>query len=212
MLVTAHVELAFVQIDDPTLSQDAQKLVSTYGDFKARYGNAFVRGIGRGGLFIGSMRIETESSDQSEEIAAELKGSYGLFSAQIKATFKKVQKKFRTETFIDMYHEGGPVDLEIKDLTNPLELLENANRFLKSFDKDPDNMAVPYFVTLAQIEIAKGPLPPNAAELEHAQDVLVACAKARSRTLDAINLLEYMLDNADRFEFRGTDRSAVQSR
>jgi len=215
MLVTTHVELPFLQIDNPILSQDAKTLVSSPGDFKARYGNAFVRGIGRGGLFVGSMRIETESSEHSDEIAAELKGSYGLFTADIKANFSNIQQKFRASTFIDMYHEGGPVDLKIDHYDNPLELLENANRFLESFKTDPEatdsEAAVPYFVTLAPIEVAKGPLPPDAAKLEHAQDVLVRCAKARSRTLDKINLLEYMLDNTSRFKFAGDkDQAAVE--
>lgn len=211
MLVTTHVDLAFLSIDNPILSEDAKRLVSSPGDFKARYGNAFVRGIGRGGLFVGSMRIETESSDQSEEISAELKGSYGLFTADIQANFSNIQEKFRASTFIDMYHEGGPVDLKMTNLTDPLQLLDNANRFLTSFDTDADKAAVPYFVTLAPIAIAKGPVPPDAAKLEHAQDVLVACAKARSRTLDKINLLEYILDNASRFKFDGEKaRTAVE--
>ncbi|RWO22126.1 PASTA domain-containing protein [Mesorhizobium sp.] len=211
MVVTTRVELAFLSIDDPALSENAQTLVSRPEDFKARYGNVFVRGIGRGGLFVGTIRMETESAEESQEIAGELKGSYGLFSAEIKAKFAEIQSKHRTSTFIDMYHEGGPIDLHISDLTNPLELLDNANRFLDSFNTDPDKFAVPYFVTLAPIAIAKGPLPPNSAELEHAQDVLVACSKARSRLLDKINLLDYILDNTSRFEFTGgADRTAVQ--
>jgi hypothetical protein len=172
----------------------------------------FVRGIGRGGLFVGTIRMETASAEESQDIAAELKGSYGLFSAEVKAKFSEIQSKHSASTFIDMYHEGGPIDLHITDLTNPLELLDNANRFLDSFNTEPDKFAVPYLVTLAPIAIARGPLPPNAAELEHAQDVIVACSKARSRVLDKINLLEYILDNAGRFEFTaGADRSAVQT-
>lgn len=201
MSVTAEVELAFLSIDDPVLSPDAQNQMDRPDVFKTRYGNVFVRGIGRGGLFVGTLRVETGSSEQSEQVAAELQGSYGLFSADAKAKFESLQKKFRASTFIDMYHEGGPVDLRVNDFTNPLELLENANRFLESFRADPASVARPYFVTLAPITIAQGPLPPNAADLEHAQDVLVACAKARSRILDKLNLLEYILDNAGKYDF-----------
>ena len=211
MLVTTRVDLAFLSIDEPALGQDAQNLVGNPDAFKARYGNMFVRGIGRGGLFVGTMRIETQSSEESLDIAAELKGSYGLFSADIKAKFSDMQKKYKTSTFINMYHEGGPIDLKIADLTNPLELLDNANRFLDSFNTDPDRFAVPYFVTLAPIAIAQGPLPPNSADLEHAQDVLVACAKARSRLIDKANLLDYILDNQSRFDFAaGADPAALQ--
>ena len=66
-------------------------------------------------------------------------------------------------------------------------------------------------MTLAPVTIAQGPLPPNSADLEHAQDVLVACTKARSRLLDKVNLLEYVLDNAGKFDFAtGADQSALQ--
>jgi hypothetical protein len=186
MLVSTRVDLAFLSIDEPVLSQDAQGLVSNPAAFKARYGNMFVRGIGRGGLFVGTIRMETKSSEQSQQIAAELEGSYGLFSASVQSKFSEAQKKYKTSTFINMYHEGGPIDLKITDLANPLELLNNANRFLDSFNTDPDKFAWPYFVTLAPIAIAQGPLPPNSADLEHAQDVLVACSKARSRNLDKV--------------------------
>ena len=133
MSVTAQVELGFLSIDDPILSQDAQQLMDRPDVFKERYGNVFVRGIGRGGLFVGTLRVETGSSEESEHIAAELQGSYGLFSADAKTKFDSVQKKYGTSAFIDMYHEGGPIDLRISDFTNPLELLDNANRFLRVF-------------------------------------------------------------------------------
>jgi hypothetical protein len=209
MLVTAQVELDFLSIDDVALNPSAANLIDRPEDFKMKYGNVFVRGIGRGGLFVGTLRIDTTSSQESEDIAGELQGSYGLFSASAKMKFEEIQKKHRTSIFINMYHEGGPIDLAIRDFTDPLELLANANRFLESFRNEPDKVARPYYATLAPITIAEGPLPLNAADLEHAQDVLVACAKARSRLLDKINLLEYILDNAGKFDFP-PETSAVE--
>lgn len=168
MSVTAQVELEFLSIADPILSPDARTLMDRPDVFAMRYGNVFVRGIGRGGLFTGWLRVETASSQQSEEIAAELQGSYGLFSAEAQSKFKSLQEKYRTSAYLDFYHEGGPVDLRISDFTNPLELLENANRFLESFNTDAAAVARPYFATLAPVTIAQGPLPPNSADLEHA--------------------------------------------
>jgi hypothetical protein len=212
MSVTCHIELEFLSVDDPILSQDAQTLVNRPDAFTARYGNAFVRGIGRGGLFVGTLRVETGSSEESQQISAELQGSYGLFSADVKANFSEVQKKYRASVFFDMYHEGGPIDLHVKDFTDWIELFDNANSFLESFNTEPTKVARPYFVTLAPVAIAQGPLPPNSFELEHAQDVLVACAKARSRVLDKINLLEYILDNSSKFDFTtGADQSVKQA-
>ena len=75
----------------------------------------FVRGISRGGLFVGLLRIDTHSESDSESISSELQGSYGLFSADAEANFKKVQHNYRSEIFVQMYHEGGPTDLKIQD-------------------------------------------------------------------------------------------------
>ena len=56
------------------------------------------------------------------------------------------------------------MDLQITDPTVPSQLLDNANRWLRSFQDDPARNAVPYSVTLAPLTIAEGPLPPNTAE------------------------------------------------
>jgi hypothetical protein len=204
MLVTAQVELAFESIDDPALTRDAGDLLNRPDVFNARYGNVFVRGVQRGGLFVGTLHVITNSSEESNSISAELSGSYGFFSAEAKATFSSVQKKYNCSVYVDMYHEGGPVDLEIHDIQNPTELLENANKFLESFKTQPEEMvATPYFVTLAPLSIARSEkLPPNTADVEHAQDVLVACTKARSRILDKLNLLEFVLANPSKFTFQ----------
>jgi hypothetical protein len=201
MSVTARVELDFLSIDEPALSAHAASLVDRPDVFVQRYGNMFVRGIARGGLFVGVLRIDTSSSEESEKVSAALEGTYGLFSASAKSRFEEVQKQFSSEVFVQMYHEGGPVDLAISDPTNPLELLENANKFLESFKSNPDQVARPYFVTLAPLTIADGPLPLNASDIQHGQDILVFCASQRSTLLDQLNLLEYVRANQSKFDF-----------
>jgi hypothetical protein len=62
---------------------------------------------------------------------------------------------------------------------------------------------VPYSVTLAPLTIAEGPLPPNTADIEHAQDVLVLCAKKRSQILDQINLLSFILAHQSSYDWTG---------
>lgn len=109
-----------------------------------------------------------------------------------------------------MYHEGGPVDLEIKDVTDPGELLRNANLFISSFRTNPDDVAVPYLVTLAPISIATGPLPPNEADLAHAQDVMRFCASQQSALLDQLNFLELIVLSPSRFDFsNGSDLKEI---
>ena len=201
MTVTATVKLKVLSIDAPFLTPEAAKLVDNPPVFAQRFGNVFVRSMERGGIFIGVLRIDTSSSEESESISAELKGSYGLFSAEAKTKFSEVEKKFSSDVFVQMYHEGGPVNLGIKDPTNPLELLTNVDLFLNSFAVNPDSSAVPYLVTLAPITIATGPLPPNEEDLSHAQDVMRFCAQRRSTLLDQLNLLQLIVDFPSRYDF-----------
>ena len=201
MTVTATVKLKVLSIDAPFLTPEAAKLVDNPPVFAQRFGNVFVRSMERGGIFIGVLRIDTSSSQESESINAELKGSYGLFSAEAKMRFSEVEKKFSSDVFVQMYHEGGPVNLGIKDPTNPLELLTNVDLFLNSFSVNPDSSAVPYRVTLAPITIATGPLPPNKEDLSHAQDVMRFCAQRRSTLLDQLNLLQLIVDSPSRYDF-----------
>lgn len=159
MAVTASVELSFLSIDEPTLTPEAAQTVNRADVFSTRYGNMFVRGVGRGGLFVGVIQIDTSSSEDSESISAELEGSYGLFSAEAKTKFDEIQKNFRSELRISVYHEGGPIDLTMNDITDPAQMYVMLQQWLKSFQDAPDQNARPYYVTLAPIAIANGPIP-----------------------------------------------------
>lgn len=201
MTVTAGIELAFKSLDSPQLTQAAKDTVDRSDVFESRYGDMFVRGVARGGLFVGLLRIETMNSSESTDMAAKLEGSYGLFSAQAETKFRELQQKFSSSVYIDMYHEGGPADLKINNFQDPMELIRNANTFLESFAQRPDEVAVPYYVTLAPIAIAEGAMPANEAEIQRAQDVIVNCAKRRSVLMDLLNLMEYIADNPDKYDF-----------
>jgi hypothetical protein len=210
MTVTATVKLAALSINAPSLTPEASKLVDRPDIFAQRYGNVFVRSMERGGIFIGVLRVDTSSSEESESICSELKGSYGLFSADAKERFSQVEKHFRSDVFVQMYHEGGPVGLAISDPTNPMGLLTNANLFLSSFATNADDSAVAYNVTLAPISIATGPLPPNEVDLAHAQDVMRFCATRRSLLLDQLNLLQLIVDRPSRYDFsNGSDLKVI---
>ena len=139
--------------------------------FHMRFGDMFVRGMDRGGLFIAVMQLDTSDEQTSQSISAELSGAYGLFSAAAKTKFDKVQRDFHSEVSIRVLHEGGPPDLVVDSLDDPGQLLTMLQTWMKSFVDDPDKMAVPYAATLAPLFIANGPLPPNSADAEHARDV-----------------------------------------
>jgi hypothetical protein len=202
MTVSVRVQLEFLSIDSPQLTEKAAEAIANPEVFEAKYGNMFVRGIGRGGLFVGVLRIDTGSSEESMKISAELSGSYGLFAAEAKSKLEKIQNSYKNEVFVRQYQEGGPKNLTIDDPSNPQLLLDNAQAFLKSFDvatADVSKVAVPFFVTLAPTTIAEGPLPPNSADIQRAQDVLIYCARKRSALLDDLNLIQYVAENPSKF-------------
>jgi hypothetical protein len=161
----------------------------------------FVRGIGRGGIFIAMMKFDTSSSEESTAISSHLCGSYGAFSADAKQRLTDVQKNFHSELSIMVYHEGGPIDLSMNNIEDGNQLYQMLQQWLTSFQDDPSKNSVPYSVTLTPIAIANGPIPPNAAEIQHAQDILVLCAKQRSQILDGLNLMDHMTHESDRYDF-----------
>ena len=114
---------------------------------------------------------------------------------------EEVQKKHQSDIRITVYHEGGPIDLSMDNLTDANQLYVMLQEWLKSFQDNPAANAKPYSVTLAPIAIANGPIPPNAADIQHAQDILVICAKERSKILDGLNLMEFISQNPSRYEF-----------
>ena len=201
MAITCTVALENLSIDDPALSVAALEIAGRPDAFASRYGNMFVRGIGRGGVFLATMQFDTASSEESTAISSQLSGSYGAFSADAEQRLTDVEKNFHADLSIRVYHEGGPIDLSMDNIEDGNQLYQMLRQWLKSFQDDPAKNSVPYSVTLAPIAIASGPIPPNAAEIQHAQDILVICARQRSQILDGLNLMDHMIHNPSRYEF-----------
>lgn len=212
LTVTATVQLGFLSIDEPALTEAATKVVGNSDLFASRFGNMFVRGLDRGGVFVGVLHVDTRTSEEAQSIANELKGSYKLFSASAQTKFSETLKSHNVQVRVRMWHIGGPVDLSIGDLDDPVQLLIAANSFLKGFKDDPGGVSRPYSVTLAPTSIALGPVPPNEAEVEHAQDVLAFCAKRRAVLLDQLNLVSFIIDNSSSYDFGPTSVSLDEIR
>jgi hypothetical protein len=98
----------------------------------------------------------------------------------------------------------------MEDLDDPRQLYTMLQQWFKAFQTAPSENARPYYVTLAPISIANGPTPPNIADLELAQDIVISCAKQRSTILDNQNLLNYMAQNPLRYDFpKGVTRDTL---
>lgn len=198
--IACTVRLADLSIDSPTLTDNAGQMVDNHAVFEQRYGNMFARACKRGGVFVAILQINTSSEEDSSTIESELKGTYGLFSADAKEKFKQVLIQTNSSLYCNIYCEGGP-SIRIDDPNDPAKLLGLANDWMKGIQSDPENSGVPYEWTFSPITIAEGPLPPNSADLEHAQDVLKFCERERTNLFDQLNLLTMLLNHSDRFDW-----------
>jgi hypothetical protein len=200
LAVIVTVELAFRSIDQPKLTSAAKRYAKYPAKFSALYGNSFVRGLGRGGIFVGLLRVDTSSNEEAEKISGEVKGGLQLFSAEAKGKFEKVKSMATGDIEVTIHHEGGPTDLAVTDPTDPVALLETSQRFLTALQEDPST-ARPYFVTLAPYTIVPdAPAPDKPADLQHVLDILRFCAERRSELLDTLNSLHYISDHEANYD------------
>ena len=209
MSVVATVTHASRSITDCELTDDASRQVDNPEIFATRYGDMFCRAVRTGGIFLGLLQVETVDSSQAREIEAKLKGSYGFFSAAAEAKFSEVLSNEDLRSYFRIYQEGGPAPV-IRDPNNPLELLGHASAWLQALGSQTSTWGKAYEWTLAPMEIAEGPLPPNGADLQHAQDVLLFCASERLDLLEDLHDLQWHLDRQEIFDW--DNRLSVESK
>jgi hypothetical protein len=197
--IFASTTIGFESIDDPILTQDAIALASDRTGFGDRYGTMFVRGIERGGLFFAVLQIETSSAEQASDIDGELKGSYGLFSAEASMNIQEAIARHKASASVLLHAEGGDqarLGPYIDTPFEPSKLLQATEIWVETVLAEP----VPSQVVLAPLVIARGaPSPPNAADLQKAQDVLIRCTQLRSIFLDGLNTVTYVAIHQDRY-------------
>jgi hypothetical protein len=198
MSVVCNIKLARLSIDHPKLTNEASELMADVNAFNDRFGDMFIRGCHRGGLFVGVIQIDATSEKQKTEIEGELKGGYGLFSAELKTKFSAVAEKHDARVYCSMYSEGGPA-FDTRHPEDPAQLLDYANKWFSALHSNPDSNATPYTWHLSPMTVASAPAPPNSIEIAHAQDVIRFCAQERLAILDNLNLFNHMVNYPGRF-------------
>lgn len=200
MSVHCKITLPDMSIAEPRLTPEAADLVENQEVFADRYGDMFVRSCTRGGLFVGLIQIETHDEESMTSMAADLKGSYGLLSAEMSMNLKSTAAKHNASLYCSLYAEGGPT-FRINDVNDPLELVSYANQWFAAFEADPAANAVPISWGLSPLSIAVGPTPPNVQDILSAQDVITFCGMERSIKLDLLHLYSKFVNEPHRFEF-----------
>ncbi|OKI41266.1 hypothetical protein A6A29_38020 [Streptomyces sp. TSRI0281] len=215
VLVSNVQKFAFQQMDSPSLSEPAAKLVSNGKPLAEQFGEYFVRGISTGGRFFGVVRIDTKSVQSKTTLNTSLEGSYGLqMSAEVKVSVSEAMKNAEAQAEAFVLHDGGRITTEPRS-GNPVDMVNELYQAMDEWEASVRGEPIAYTVTLAPYAIALGPTPPNAADIEKQRRVLIRCAKLRSRAIDMLNLVEYALDfrHVGEFEFApdGPDLPALQS-
>ena len=187
LLLTCSQVNGFTQIDQPVLDPAAAGLVQNgqLDLFEERYGDCFVGGLLTGGEFFGVIRIDVKTEQDKQDIENSLSGSYGPFSADVSVSVQNSMKQTNSQAETFLYYEGGNVQIKPQ---SPADLFAAADQWSQSVLQTPK----PYKALLLPWILANGPNPPNAADLEHQRDVLIACARLRSQVIDRMNVLEYM--------------------
>jgi len=199
LILTSTVHKAFRQIRDPTLTKDAAELASK-GHFEAFaevYGDMFVRGVTTGGEFFGVYRIDTKSEASRQKIEMALQGAYGPAKADAGLQISQTCNAENASIYVYAEWKGGNVTQQ--NPTTPEELLTAIRQWQDTVQDQP----VPYQVSLAPYVIARGGPREgwNREDLMQQREILTECARLRSRTIDNLNLVNYILDSAHTSEF-----------
>lgn len=198
MTVTAWISLPALSIDSPTLSSDAQQDQGTASVFHDRFGDTFIKTVTRGGRFVGVLKIDTRSETDADQIANQLKGSYEIFSGDVGVKINSTTSNYDCTVEVDLWSIGGPI---FQKPTDPDGLITCLNAFLDAFRTNPEANAQIFEATLAPVQDALGPLPPNSVDIANALDILQFCAKYQLTTLDNLNFITDCVQHPDRYVF-----------
>jgi hypothetical protein len=203
-LVTGVRNSGFEQINSPRFSDEAASLVAAGQSeaFLERYGDVFVRGIDRGGVFFGFCRIDTHSEESREKMSLKVSASYGMFSAKVAVDMENAAKETNSKITVQFHYEGGIVR---GHPTTPTELLAAYDEWINSVDAS----AQAYNVTMDSYALVAGPPPPNAEDLQNQHKVLARCATLRAQVTDRMNLISYITDPSNSKDFEFVDSPAA---
>jgi hypothetical protein len=193
-LVQVSVQLAFSSIRAPTPNQTAIAIAQE-GDserFQREFGDMFVRGLSRGGVFFGMVSIQTTSKDDQEKLGIAVSGAYGPFSASgsfSSAFHDAIQNR---SLDIKVYQEGGAI-------TSQPTSLEQLETIASTWASTVEAKAVAYGALLDSYTILDLPNPPNYIDLENQKEVLARCSVLRNQDWQLLNDIDYVLGHPDEF-------------
>jgi hypothetical protein len=192
-VVRISVRLAFASIKAPMPSPTAIKMVEKPGLFRHQFGDMFVRGLRRGGVYFGVVEIRTTDATDQQNLSLDVSAAYGPFSAEGKfsESFTNVVKNRNIN--ITVHQEGG----DISPRPTTLDQLQTVS---SNWASSVEHKAVAYGALLDTYDILDLPEPPTYIDLEHQKDVLARCAALRNQDWQLVNDVDYILGHPNQFE------------
>lgn len=181
---------------EPTLSEDAEELLrlGKMERFRTRFGNRFISGRYDGGEFFGSIRVESESRDQQQEIAASINASFGVFKAS-GSVDKETSQKLSKEKIEILTMQAGAVVVPVFTLD---ALFGRAQEVARQVAK---GQAVPISVTLEtynELELPRDDI--SSMEQEHAKGVMKKLNEDYNKLLELQNDIDFVLRHQDYYK------------
>jgi hypothetical protein len=194
-LLVGQRTTGYEQINEPVYTDLAANAITTGQPFQGRYGNAFIRGLTKGGRFYGFIRIDIHKEEVRQQISGGVSGSYGTFlSAKVQTDLNNRQDRGEIDIVVNVKTEGGEA---IPDVSTVDDMRTAYSKWRDSVDNKPDT----YSVTVEGYDIVAGANPPNLEDIANQQEIIIRCAKLRAQTTDRLNLLDYILAHMADFEF-----------
>jgi hypothetical protein len=180
--------------------------------FRAAYGDAYVAATRTGGELGLVLEIHTHSSQERQDIAASLKGNYGV-TVDFDGSFKKSFEQQSSNRMItaQVYQVGGsPIDLHSGGQVDPLKVLDEAQAWLDQMANPDDAVAhaVIFQATLLPWETAPVAGGPTPIDIQVASDLLDELSVSQRRCIDRLALLNYVTEHPDEYDFAAGTSSA----
>ena len=193
--VRIQITNAFSQIRQPGISPAAADLLSN-GDmasFQRQFGDMFVRGLSRGGIFVGIIQVVTSSDTDQQNISAKLSAAYGPFSLSGQFSDDFVSLMSNRNVSVMIHAVGGVAPPQVAPSIDAM--IAAANTWTPTVANSPSA----FTALLDDYGVLNTPNPPNFIDLEHQRDVLTQCSIWRNLDLTAGNDITFIKDNPSQF-------------
>ncbi len=186
---------AFSMINAPGIKDDAKTLLEdgNMASFQDQYGDMFVRGLVRGGLFFATIQIFCKDETEKESIKAKVSASYAAISGSVQFDTNFQQTLSEHSTKVSCHIEGGDPAQAL-----PVTVKTMMDRAIH-FPGELKDHGVVYAALLDSYSILPLPNPPNYIDLQNQKDVLTECAHLRDQDLMELNDIDYITQHPDEF-------------